>query len=162
MLETPAKLFYKGRNYAPFKNFQDQKYENATMALCKLRDDAIEDKDKIYTTIWHPPTFHVDIFVCLRHPQSHSRKVETMHLLRIFKTKSMKMRLRRIAKYETMQQKKKNKISTTNWTFTHFPRRDFLCLRHSQSHSRKVETMHLWRIFKIKSMKMRLWRIANY
>ena len=51
MLETLAKSFLKGRNYAPFKNFQDQKYENATMALCKLRDDAIEEKYKISTTI---------------------------------------------------------------------------------------------------------------
>ena len=34
MLETPAKSFKKSRNYAPFKNFQDQKYENATMAHC--------------------------------------------------------------------------------------------------------------------------------
>ena len=34
MLKTPAKSFFKGRNYAPFKNFQDQKYENATMAHC--------------------------------------------------------------------------------------------------------------------------------
>ena len=47
MLETPAKSFYKGRNYALFKNFQDQKYENATIALCKLRDDATEEKYKI-------------------------------------------------------------------------------------------------------------------
>ena len=32
ILETPAKSFLKGRNYASFKYFQDQKYENATMA----------------------------------------------------------------------------------------------------------------------------------
>ena len=33
-LQTPAKSFQKDRNYPPFKNFQDQKYENAIMAHC--------------------------------------------------------------------------------------------------------------------------------
>ena len=32
MLETPAKSFYKSQNYAPVKNFKDEKFENATMA----------------------------------------------------------------------------------------------------------------------------------
>ena len=92
-----------------------------------------------------------------------------MHLLRIFKIKSQKMRLWHPAIYETMQQKKRTRyrqqLDITHFKqldITHFIRRDFLCLRHSQSHSRKVENMHLLRIFKIKSQKMRLWYLANY
>ena len=34
MLETPAQLFWKSQNYAPVNIFQDQKFENATMAHC--------------------------------------------------------------------------------------------------------------------------------
>ena len=51
MLETPAQSFLKSQNYAPVKNFQDQKFENATMAHCQLRDDAIEKTYNRSTTI---------------------------------------------------------------------------------------------------------------
>ena len=34
IIETPAKSFSKSQNYAPVKNFQDQKFQNATMAPC--------------------------------------------------------------------------------------------------------------------------------
>ena len=102
-LETPAKSFYKGRNYPPFKNFQDQKYENCDYGAllitrrCNRRN--VQDNDNNLT----PTHFLRRDFFALRHPQSHSRKVETMHLLRIFKIKRMKMRLWRIAYYETIQ-----------------------------------------------------------
>ena len=45
--------------------------------IANYKDDAIEEKYKISTTIWHPRTWHVGIFLGLRHPQSQSRKVET-------------------------------------------------------------------------------------
>ena len=92
MLETPAQSFWKSRNYAPVKNFQDQKFENATDTLLITRPcngGKVQDIDNNL----HVRTFHVEIFSCLRHPQSHSTKVKTMHLLRIFKIKSLKMRL---------------------------------------------------------------------
>ena len=50
-----------------------------------------------------------------------------MHLLRIFKIKSLKMRLWHIASNETMQWKKVQDINN-NLTSMLFPRRDFFML----------------------------------
>ena len=91
-------------------------------------------------------------FLCLTHPQSHSSKVETMHLLRIFKIKSLNMRKSTLRLTRRCNGRKVQDIDN-NLTSTHFPRRDFLRLRHPQSRCRKVKTMHLLTIFKIKSWK---------
>ena len=34
MLETPVQSFWKSQNYATVKNFQIQKFQNATMTHC--------------------------------------------------------------------------------------------------------------------------------